>query len=100
MAEQKQEIITFKADLELAEILKNIPNRSQFIRSAILKSLENLCPLCEGTGILSPCQKEHWETFAKHHNLSRCNDCELVYLKCEHDSVKAGKKMAKKEKAS
>ncbi|MBN1525945.1 MAG: CopG family transcriptional regulator [Spirochaetales bacterium] len=85
MAEQKQEIFSFKVEAELAHILKTIPNRSQFIRNAIMKSLENVCPLCEGTGILSPCQKEHWESFQHSHHIIRCGECELAYIECTHD---------------
>ena len=48
--EHKDEVITFKVESQLAEILKRMPNRSQFIRSAILNSLEHVCPLCQGLG--------------------------------------------------
>jgi len=48
----KQEIVTFKVDEPLREAMRGIPNRSEFIRSAILAALENVCPLCKGTGCL------------------------------------------------
>lgn len=50
MAGRKQEIITFKVDEKLAAELKELPNRSQFIRTAILAAIDNLCPLCRGHG--------------------------------------------------
>ena len=50
---QKQEIITFKVDRELAELIKRIPNRSDFIRRAVLSALDNTCPLCQGSGIIT-----------------------------------------------
>jgi hypothetical protein len=79
----KQEVITFKAGKTLASVLKNIPNRSLFIRNAILKALENICPLCQGSGILNADQKEHWITFENHHKIKKCDDCESMYIHCD-----------------
>ena len=36
----KAEVVTFKADGSLLKAIEGIPNRSQFIRSAILAALE------------------------------------------------------------
>ena len=47
---KKTDIITFKVDATLLEALRGIENRSEFIRSAILSALDNVCPLCRGTG--------------------------------------------------
>ena len=63
MKNPKQEIITFKVDSLLREKLRKIPNRSEFIRQALLSALERVCPLCLGTGTLNPKQKEHLESF-------------------------------------
>ncbi|MGC9313522.1 MAG: ribbon-helix-helix domain-containing protein [Sediminispirochaetaceae bacterium] len=82
---RKQEIISFKADQQLVEALNRIPNRSEFIRNAILRSMENICPLCQGTGILTPNQLEHWNEFESHHKLVKCDDCDEVYLECDRD---------------
>lgn len=82
---QKQEVITFKADPVLAAEIKKLPNRSDFIRRAILAAMENTCPLCQGTGIITPEQKPHWEEFLKHHSLHKCEDCEAIFLKCQID---------------
>ena len=78
----KQEIITFKVDNPLWEAMRGIPNRSQFIRSAILTALDSICPLCRGTGSLTPDQRRHWETFARNHSLTECDDCHAVHLVC------------------
>ncbi len=83
MSKLKQEIITFKAEESLAAILKGIANRSDFIRNAILKSLENVCPLCQGTGYLNPEQKGHWMQFAEHHAVKHCKQCDSLYLECD-----------------
>ena len=60
----KGEIVTFKADATLLAALEGAPNRSAFIRSAILAALDNTCPVCKGTGLLTPYQKGHWQQFA------------------------------------
>jgi hypothetical protein len=82
MAQSKADIITFKVDAALRAALQGIPNRSEFIRSALLAALDNACPLCRGTGVLTPEQKDHWERFAADHALTECGDCHAVYLVC------------------
>ncbi len=61
---KKQEIITFKVDESLSEAMRGIQNRSEFIRAAILTALDSTCPLCKGSGILTPEQRRHWDSFA------------------------------------
>lgn len=78
----KQETITFKADSELARLLSVMPNKSEFIRGAILNAMENTCPLCQGSGLISPQQKQHWEEFMRHHHIERCSDCDAVHIVC------------------
>ncbi len=80
---RKQEIITFKVDERLREAMKHIPNRSEFIRAAILAALDSICPLCKGTGILTPDQHTHWDQFIQNHALEECADCHAVHLVCE-----------------
>ena len=82
MKKVKQEIVTFKVDRSLLEVLKDLPNRSEFIRQAILGALENICPLCQGTGSLSPNQRKHWERFSRSHSLEECENCHEVRLIC------------------
>ena len=81
--ENKDEVITFKVEPQLAEILRRMPNRSEFIRSAILNSLDHVCPLCQGSGILSPDQQRHWREFAEHHGIQECKQCGSVVLVCD-----------------
>lgn len=80
----KSEIITFKADQSLLEAMKTIPNRSEFIRSAVMMALESSCPLCGGSGILTPHQREHWNEFRQDHSLNECSDCREFHLVCSH----------------
>ena len=89
MKKQKSEIVTFKADEQLLEAMKGIPNRSEFIRSAVLDTLENTCPLCRGAGKLSPQQMEHWKRFAVDHSVKECGECHELYLVCTHNRTTA-----------
>ncbi len=86
MTQKKQELVTFKVDASLAAALKRIANRSDFIRHAILVALDNVCPLCSGSGILSPNQRKHWEQFTKKHNLEECDGCHELHLVCNEVS--------------
>ena len=85
---RKSEIITFKADDALLDALRGIRNRSEFIRSAVLSALESNCPLCGGSGILSPKQREHWREFAVHHALRECEECHEVHLVCDQEKTR------------
>jgi len=84
---RKQEVITFKVDQALARAMRGIENRSAFIRAAILSALENTCPLCLGTGILTPDQRKHWREFAGNHSVQECDECHAVYLACDGDAA-------------
>lgn len=79
---KKQEVITFKVDETLSQAMQGIPNRSEFIRAAILTALENSCPLCRGTGILTSDQQRHWEDFSRRHSVEECQDCRAFHLVC------------------
>jgi len=80
--EKKQETITFKVDGALAETLKQMANRSEFIRSAVLHALDSNCPLCQGVGTLTPEQQKHWAGFLATHTLEKCGECQAVHLVC------------------
>ena len=82
---KKQDIITFKVDEVLRNALEGVENRSEFIRAAILTALDSVCPLCKGSGILTPDQRRHWDSFAKNHSLEQCGDCHAVHLVCAAD---------------
>ncbi len=82
MVRNKEEVFSFKVGKALAGVIRRLPNRSEFFRAAILSALEHACPLCQGTGILTPEQKKHWDAFARDHAVSHCRDCNAVYLTC------------------
>jgi hypothetical protein len=90
MPANKEEVISFKADSGLAGSLKNLPNRSQFIRQAVLQALNRVCPLCRGSGTLSPDQQNHWNEFAKRHTLTECSDCGSLHLVCSAEGEARG----------
>jgi metal-responsive CopG/Arc/MetJ family transcriptional regulator len=85
MGSTKQATITFKVDEALAEELRKVPNRSEFIRAAILAAMESTCPLCQGTGFLSVAQHKHWDEFTAHHELRECDDCSELHLVCDRE---------------
>lgn len=78
----RQEIVTLKVDAGLAQALRAMPNRSDFIRRAMLKELDNACPLCQGSGVLSVAQRRHWNRFARRHPLVHCGACDAYHLVC------------------
>ena len=83
--QKSQEVVTFKVNASLLELMRGMPNRSEFIRMALLAALDNLCPLCRGTGILTPKKKEHWTEFSRDHNLKECRDCHELTIVCKNE---------------
>jgi hypothetical protein len=81
----KEQVISFKVDKDLQEVLNRIPNKSEFIRASILEALGNKCPLCGGNGILSESQKQHWAHFLKHHSLEKCDECNQIHIRCDYE---------------
>lgn len=86
MNDEKQEVITFKVPESMKEAMKAIPNRSEFIRNAILSALDHVCPLCGGTGILNMEQRNHWNQFLKNHAIEKCQECRAVHLVCNSET--------------
>ncbi len=86
MPRAKTDLITFKVEPELATIINRMENRSEFIRQSILSSLQGTCPLCQGTGVLTVSQRDHWKDFAAHHAVRRCATCDAVHLSCDAGS--------------
>ena len=76
-------VITFKMDKSLSKTMNGIQNRSEFIRLAILAALDNICPFCKGTGVLTPHRKKHWDKLADTHKSQVCRECDEVVLECK-----------------
>ena len=83
---QPPEILTFKADAHLVAALSRTPNRSEFIRTAVLKAFENSCPFCRGTGTTTINQRKHREEFLGKHRITECEECHELRIQY----VKAG----------
>ena len=79
---RKHDIVTFKADDSLLQAMRGVPNRSEFIRNAVLVALDSVCPVCKGTGILTPNQKKHWLAFTADHSVEECDECHELQLVC------------------
>lgn len=87
---KKESVVSFKTDEKLARLLHALPNRSEFIRRALLEALESTCPLCQGSGILTPAQREHWDAFSEHHRIAQCADgCGETILYCDYQRLGA-----------
>jgi hypothetical protein len=82
MAKEKVDIITFKVPESLREAMKGIPNRSEFIRAAVVAALDSVCPFCKGTGVIMPSQRPHWDQFAAQHHFEECETCNAVHVVC------------------
>lgn len=76
-------VITFKVDPALEEALRQVENRSEFIRAAVVSALSGACPLCHGTGLLTTGQRKHWEEFIRTHNVRQCGECHATYIECQ-----------------
>ena len=72
--------------------MRSVENRSEFIRSAILTALQSGCPLCKGSGVLTPDQRRHWDAFAANHKLAECGNCHAVHLVCGAGGGEKGNK--------
>ena len=85
--EKKSAVITFKAEDELLAALEKVPNKSQFIRAAVLNALEETCPLCGGAGFLNERQLKHWKSFMREHTVHRCGRCDGLEIECRHHTA-------------
>jgi hypothetical protein len=71
----KDKIVAFKVEEELAEFLSKLPNKSEFIRRAILAQFNMACPLCSGTGVVPRGLYRHYAEVIDRHNDRACERC-------------------------
>jgi hypothetical protein len=71
----KTQIVAFKVEQELAEFLDKLPNKSAFIRKAIVAHLGMACPLCAGSGVVLPGVHEHYAPVIAKNNIRKCDSC-------------------------
>lgn len=72
---QKNEVVAFKVEAELAEFLNKLPNRSEFIRKAIAAQMSTSCPLCKGSGQVSRAAHDRYEALLADWNRRQCDGC-------------------------
>ncbi len=76
----KNVIVTFKVEKRIAAHLATMTNKSQFIREALLKSMNHICPLCKGEGMIP--HDEHIKEFLNHHQIDSCCTCSGPVVTC------------------
>jgi hypothetical protein len=77
-ATKKTEIVAFKVEEELAEFLNKLPNKSDFIRKAIIAQFGMACPLCSGSGVVSRGIHEHYKPVILANNQHACHRCQKM----------------------
>ncbi|MFO0823964.1 MAG: ribbon-helix-helix domain-containing protein [Gemmataceae bacterium] len=73
--QNKTRQVGIKIEEELAEFLESLPNRSEFIRQAILTSLGKTCPLCDGCGVTPSGLTAHFQEIIAAHGEVCCRNC-------------------------
>src|SRR5947209_6803766 len=71
----KPAVVAFKVEQKLAELLDKLPNKSAFIRKAILAQLGMACPLCNGTGVVPRGLHDHYATLLNQLKSKQCDSC-------------------------
>ncbi len=59
----------------LAELLDRLPNKSAFIRKAIVDQLGMACPLCDGKGVVPRGLHDHYAPLIAQLNSRHCDGC-------------------------
>ena len=72
---QKSEVVAFKVEKELADLLNKLPNKSAFIRRAIEAQLGRACPLCNGKGVVPRGVHDHYAPLIKQLSARDCDGC-------------------------
>ncbi|VTR98263.1 hypothetical protein [Tuwongella immobilis] len=74
----KTQIVAFKVEEELAQFLDKLPNKSEFIRKAIIAQFGMTCPLCTGTGVLPRGLHNHFSPVLAANRNRACDRCQTV----------------------
>jgi len=90
----KSTIVAFKVEDELAQFLDNLPNKSEFIRKAILAQFGMTCPLCVGSGVVQKGVHDHYKPVIDAHDTRPCEKCKTaVDVPTTADGVAAADKV-------
>jgi hypothetical protein len=60
---------------ELADLLNELPNKSAFIRKAIVAQLDMACPMCRGSGLLPKGLHDHFAPLIAQMSVRACAHC-------------------------
>jgi hypothetical protein len=71
----KPKVVAFKVEEKLAEWLDKLPNKSAFIRKAILSQLGMACPLCNGTGVVPRGLHDNYAAVLSQLKSKQCDGC-------------------------
>jgi hypothetical protein len=71
----KPEVVAFKVEKELADLLNKLPNKSAFIRKAIAAQMGMACPLCNGKGVVQRGVHDHFAPLLAKMNSRDCDGC-------------------------
>jgi hypothetical protein len=71
----KTAVVAFKVEEELAQLLDKLPNKSAFIRKAIVAQLGMACPLCNGGGVVPRGIHDHYAPLLSRLNSRQCDSC-------------------------
>lgn len=71
----KTAVVAFKVEKDLADILNELPNKSAFIRKAIVAQLEMTCPMCRGGGVLPKWLHDHYAEIMEKMSDRDCEGC-------------------------
>jgi hypothetical protein len=87
----KSQIVAFKVEEELAKFLDSLPNKSEFIRKAILAQFGMTCPLCTGSGVVPRGIHGHFKPVIVAHSSRPCEKCKnVVEIPLSADSIAVG----------
>ena len=71
----KNQLLAFKVDATLAELLSSVKNKSELIRDAVYAYLGHLCPLCEGKGTIPANRGHEIELLLAQLEFATCSGC-------------------------
>jgi hypothetical protein len=71
----KSAVVAFKVEEELAKLLEKLPNKSLFIRKAIVAQLGMACPLCNGQGVVPRGVHDHYAALIREFKHRSCDGC-------------------------
>ncbi|MCG3138446.1 MAG: hypothetical protein HJJLKODD_02311 [Phycisphaerae bacterium] len=75
----KPVVISFRADEHLAELLNQLPDKSAFIRKAILSHFYQACPICKGRGVVPESIAQWLKQTLDHEKLQECECCSYEF---------------------